>query len=379
MKNDILIYKWGRPTDAFVPTQRDNPHKGRGFDTVVEYMARYLKNTCFMQVRDIEICAEGRNGEVEIPSDYIRIERSDEGFRSSKANKIIVLGGPDNEEFNRSFVNYINNTFKGDLYLFTNDHKFLELKGITKKYKILTELSNSRPFKSQYEDKWLEAEANLGFNPWLAKEIYFSTKSDSILILANELHSDYKHSRIPRIEEYCKANPNLIFDLYGLYEDPVNIDKLKDIKNLNFYNAQYTHKDLYRLMREYKYSLIIQASECEGSVYNKHILYPTNYICLKFYEYLLNDVVPFVDYTYKNLKYVSKADSDVIPDDLKISEFDKLSKAVDNIDKQYTAPFMNIGIVDTPAKSMSIRVNNILITKASADVFNVIFKEDAGF
>ncbi|HDZ5024797.1 TPA: hypothetical protein RTG57_001747 [Campylobacter jejuni] len=299
IKNGILIYKWGRPTDAFTVNNKNNINVGRGFDLVIEFVAEVLiesKNISF-----VEICTEGRTSKAEVPSKYIFIDNSKKGFKQSKANKIIVLGGPDNDEFNKEFVDYINNSFNGDIYLYTNDHKFLELKGIKKPYSINTELIQDKIFSSQYSDSKFEAKSNIGFTPWLAKNIYESTKFENILILANELHSDYEHSRVPRILKYCKNNPDLQFDLYGLYDDAKNIETLKNIKNLNFYNTQFSHKELYTLMRNYKYSLIIQASECEGSVYNEDICYPINYVCLKFYEYLLNDVIPFVDYTY-NIK-----------------------------------------------------------------------------
>lgn len=294
----ILLYKWGRPTDAFVKNNKSNPHVGRGFDLTMELIAKELLENYSITINKIEVCSEGRTDIAEIDKQYISINRSLDGFLKSKADIIVVLGGPDNDEFNKPFVEYVNNYFKGKLVLYTNDHKFLELKGVNKSYEVYSELIYNRKISSKYDaNRTIKIRKNPLFNMWLADKLVNENKSNNILILANELHQDFRHSRVPRIIEFCEANKSLHFDLYGLYENDENIKALKSIENLTFVNSQYTHKDLYALMRNYKYSLIIQASKCEGSVYNEDINYPLNYLCLKFYEYLLNGVIPFIDFT----------------------------------------------------------------------------------
>lgn len=274
----VLIYKWGRPVNPFVSSSDVN--KGRKFDSAFDFIAKSFLDKGHI----VEVPKSMWTSDVYPDVPRLRVIDS---YSESKASLAVVLGGPENDEFNKAFVDYANNT-EAVIVLQTNDHRFLELRGVEKSYRVLGEVSRRVLLKSG-----VLVEPLPEFNPTML--LSEETKSKAIMIQCNELGDTIEETRVERIRQCCEANPSLRFDLYGLYKHREMIAYLKAIPNLTLFNTQMSRDDLHKAMSAYSHSVIIQADTLPGSIYNDEIGYPANYICLKVWEYLFAGVVPLLD------------------------------------------------------------------------------------
>lgn len=289
----IMFFKSGRPCDAFVARGKIDPHSGRGSDNTVRCMFD------LMRLSNVENKSEkyafygmSKRSEYDLKEDINHLQNYEDIVKFSP-NIIMVDLGPDNEEFNKPVVDYINSKSESELYLFVYslDQKFLKLKGVKRKYKVYTELDRQvdylMPDIFYFRQMWL---AWRQFECMWHMKWIFKTQIESmkpILIQCNENNQDYEHSRVKQIEKLCSKLPDVMFDVMGHYENQENINAINKIPNLRrFINDQYLNNELLFNFNQYDMAVIVKAiNYVGGEESHKLIDYENNYHTFKELEY----------------------------------------------------------------------------------------------
>ena len=286
MKKNLLIIKWGRAIKAFTPEEKNRANLGRSFDIQIEYLVDLYRNNY-----NIGLGIELKNKEGKLPEDCFYVDKFSPLFNP---DFVIVLGGPNRIEFNQPWIDFLNNLDeKIPIIVYANDMRFTQLEGVTRKYSV----------KNETKVGFGQFASNSKVNAYVALNHIRKFRPKKVIVQANENDED---SRLEVFAKYVENNPEIKFYLYGEYRRNNNLDILSELTskyNIEWYGRNLNYKQLYELYSsgQFDFGLIIPMKwkEVQKEVY-ENWKWPENYIPFKFYEFVLNGIMPIFDFTQKN-------------------------------------------------------------------------------
>lgn len=352
----FLLYKWGRPIVAF------DAAKGQRFyydishgdslegeqlleDSHIQESVQNIKNggrgcDFDLEAYAVQLAARGHVVDICMTPKFLRytegkyIEKLHfkDKPQDSNASIIIIFAGPENEEFNKDMIEHLNSHKDKKIYVISSDRRFYFLQGVNVPYTILSELEIAKTLEGHTIEPFT-ASTRLLVDTYLRTS---KKQHQKVLIIANENHQDFEHSRAHRICLYCDKNPELHFVLMGRWEEHARtIHEFRKRQNLDFRNDQMDYYDMHDFIRQFNYALIIQECWHADNPYDEQIGFPINSIPMKFYEYGFNRVLPFIDC----YGFIDRIDANnlVYPDYCMMYEPSQLTERLRDLQTNYTA------------------------------------------